>query len=282
MSQRRFDVTFWGVRGSLPIPGPQTTQFGGNTPCVQVRIGDRDFIIDAGSGLYHLGQALRRQSDGPVQGIFLISHLHWDHIQGFPFFGPAFAGQNRFTLYGQAKLGRTFEELFRGQMQPPYFPVLLDTMGAQFDFCDLRGGEVLELDDGVTVRTVLTNHPDECLAFRIEQGGRSCCYLSDTEHDGWNDPLLQAFIAGADLVIYDACYTDGEYDGSEASPPRKGWGHSTWQEGVKLVRAAGAKQLILFHHAMERTDADLARIESLAKAVYPDCLAAREGMTIHL
>ncbi|MZP28183.1 MBL fold metallo-hydrolase [Heliobacterium undosum] len=282
MSHLRFDVTFWGVRGSLPVPGPLTTQYGGNTSCVQVRIGERDFIIDAGSGLYHLGQALSKNNSRPIQGAFLISHIHWDHIQGFPFFGPAFADQNRFALYGQAKLGRIFAELFRGQMQPPYFPVLLDTMGARLDFHDLSGGEVLEFSDGITVRTVLTNHPDGCLAYRIEQGGRSCCYLSDTEHYAWVDPVLKDFIAGADLVIYDACYTDEEYNGEGAQSSRKGWGHSTWQEGVKLVQAAGAKTLILFHHAVERTDADMQRIEELAKAAYPDCLAAREGMTISL
>lgn len=281
MSGKQFIITFWGVRGSLPVPGPGTVKFGGNTPCVQVEIGDRLFILDAGSGIYNLGQYLI-QKDGPVSGDIFITHTHWDHIQGFPFFAPAFVPGNRFVLYGQGQMNSTFADLMRGQMMHPHFPVMLHEMGAHIDFCEVSGRDEINLGDGIIARTALNNHPSGSTSYRLEHGGRSCCYLTDTEHYDYPDPELVELARGADVVIYDANFTDEEYLGYEGLPAKKGWGHSTWQEGIKLVRAAGARQLVLFHHAIFRNDEELEEIERRARQVYPDCLAAREGMVIVL
>ncbi|MBC9783088.1 MBL fold metallo-hydrolase [Heliobacterium chlorum] len=280
MNKAPYTVTFWGVRGSLPVPGSQTLHFGGNTPCIEIQIGSRLLIIDAGSGIYNLGQKLIANGS-PLRGDILISHTHWDHIQGFPFFAPAFVPANRFILYGQSKLNRTFADLMKRQMMPPHFPIPLHEMGAQIDFQEIAPGDVLDLGDEITITTARTNHPDECLAFRVDHGGRSTCYVTDTEHFPQVDPELTRLVAGADLVIYDSNYTDDEYTGRKGTS-KIGWGHSTWQEGIKLVQAAGAKRLILFHHAIHRSDDELKQIEAMAQDIYPNCTAAWEGMEIPL
>ncbi|MGE5371418.1 MAG: MBL fold metallo-hydrolase [Solirubrobacterales bacterium] len=281
MKTIQFKVKFWGVRGSLPIPGKNTLEFGGNTPCVEVRIGKRLLILDGGTGIHHLGEALIRTGQRITADIF-ITHTHWDHIHGFPFFAPAFVKGNAFTLHGQGKLNNTFANLMRGQMMDPHFPILLDQMGAVIDFQEIHSGVELNLGDGIVVRTIHNNHPGGCLSYRIEQGGRVCCYVTDVEHYAVPTPHLVKFVQGADLVIYDACYTDEEYAGIPGFPSRVGWGHSTWQEGIKLVKSAGAKKLVLFHHATHRTDTDMRKIERAAQKKYPDCVGAREGAEIAL
>lgn len=281
MQNTNFIITFWGVRGSLPVPGPNTIKYGGNTPCIQVKIGGRLLILDAGTGLYNLGGYLVRKG-GAVSGDIFITHTHWDHIQGFPFFAPAFVKGNRFTIYGQGKMNLNIANLMRGQMMHPHFPVTLDQMSADIEFCDIGSGEELDLGDGITVKTAHNNHPNGSLSYRLEHGGRACCYVTDTEHYSCVDPNLKNLVRGADLVIYDTNFTDEEYAGCEGSPARVGWGHSTWQEGIKLVQAAGAKKLVLFHHAIYRTDRDMDEIERLAQERYRDCVAAREGMVIAL
>jgi phosphoribosyl 1,2-cyclic phosphodiesterase len=254
--------------------------FGGNTPCVQVQIGERLIILDAGSGIYHLGQELLR-AKGRVSGDIFITHTHWDHIHGFPFFAPAFDGENRFVLYGQGKTNATFADLMRHQMTHPHFPVQLNEMGAHIDFVEIDSGETICLGE-IKVSAMHNNHPNGSLSYRVDYGNKSCCYLTDTEHYSCVDPYLKDLIHDADLVIYDSNFTDEEYRGDAGFPPRVGWGHSTWQEGIKLVEAAEAKKLVLFHHAMYRSDQELEAIERQARERYADCLAAREGMVISL
>ncbi|MEN6351561.1 MAG: MBL fold metallo-hydrolase [Syntrophomonas sp.] len=270
-----FHVTFWGVRGSLPIPGPTTVKYGGNTSCVQVEIGRRLFILDAGTGIYHLGQHLVRTRER-ISGDIFISHTHWDHIQGFPFFAPAFIRQNHFTVYGQSKVNAHFADLMKGQMTYQHFPVSLTEMGSSIDFHELHSGADLDLGDDIRLRTIHTNHPNGSLAYRLDHEGRSCCYVTDTEHYSFVDQKLCKFIENANLVIYDSNYTDEEY------PQFLGYGHSTWQEAVKLVHCAGAKKLVLFHHDKSRTDDELEIIENKARESFPNCLAAREGLVIPL
>lgn len=281
MAELDFQVSFWGVRGSLPVPGPDTIVYGGNTSCVQVQIGPRLFILDAGTGIYKLGQHLIHK-DRIIEGDIFITHTHWDHIQGFPFFAPAFREGNHFTLYGQRKINLTFADLMKGQMMYDHFPVSLDKMGARIDFKEINNGEKVNLGDNITVTTVPNNHPGGSLSYRLDYNGRSCCYITDTEHYPHPDPDLIRFAAGADLVIYDSNFTDAEYAGDDHTPSRAGWGHSTWQEGIKLMKAANAGQLILFHHANYRNDHDMQAIEEEAQRHYPDLLAAREGMIINL
>ncbi len=281
MAENELIVTFWGVRGSLPVPGPHTVEYGGNTSCVQIQIGKRLFIMDAGTGIHGLGQQLIKQGQ-PTYGDIFITHTHWDHIQGFPFFAPAFIKGNRFNLYGQSKVNLNFSDLMSGQMMYEHFPVSLEQMGADIQMNELQSGMKIDLGDDIRVTCLNSNHPGGCLCYRLDYAGRSCCYMSDTEHYPDLDQAMVDFVAGADLVIYDANYTDAEYYGHNGQPPRVGWGHSTWQEGIKLVKAGAAKKLILFHHSNFHNDADMHLIEQEARAQYSDLIAAREGMVISI
>lgn len=281
MTNVDFTVTFWGVRGSRPVPGEHTIRFGGNTACVQIQIGGRLFIMDAGSGIVNLGQHL----NGPVGGIkgdIFISHTHWDHIQGFPFFGPAFIKNNSFTLYGQGKMNQTFANLMRGQMEYAHFPVSLEQMGAKIEFREIDGGYVIDMEDGITVKTTHNNHPGGSISYRVEYGGKSCCYVTDNEHYEGPDDNLRDFIRGTDLLIIDANYTDEEYRGINGTGSKAGWGHSTWQEAVKLVMASGARRLALYHHDPSHSDEYMAFIEREARERFPGAFAAREGMSLKL
>ncbi len=279
MQQATLKIRFWGVRGSRPVPGPETVVYGGNTACVEVQAGENTIILDAGTGICDLGKQLM---NAPFAAHLLITHTHWDHIQGFPFFSPAFLGQNSLWLYGEGKSDLSFADQLRNLMQTPHFPVQLDQMAAKIRFREVRAGESFTLAPGVTVRTASNNHPNGALSYRIDYAGRSCCYVTDTEHRQEVDADLAALCRHADLVIYDAAYTEDEYYGRNGLPSRVGWGHSTWQEGVKLVLAAQAKRLVLFHHEPDRTDSALAQLEHEAQAVYPNCLTAREKMVIEL
>ncbi len=275
MKKSDFQVTFWGVRGSLPIPGPQTVKYGGNTSCVQLQIAERLIILDAGTGIYKLGQQLMKGGNRVCGDIF-ITHTHWDHIQGFPFFAPAFAKNNHFNLYGPTRADIDFADLMKGQMTYQHFPVNLDSMGADIFFHELLSGDVLELGENIVVKTTHNNHPNGGLSYRFDFDNRSCCYVTDTEHFSCINDRLREFINDTDLLIYDTNYTDEEYSNFI------GWGHSTWQEGIKLAQSAGVKKLVLFHHDKERSDEDMDKIEKQAQEHFPDCVAAREGMVISL
>lgn len=275
MNKNNFTVSFWGVRGSLPVPSPETIKYGGNTSCVQVQIRDRLFILDAGSGIFRLGQYLMKSSD-EIKGEIFITHTHWDHIQGFPFFAPAFTKGNQFILYGPNKMDYTFASLMEGQMNYQHFPVSLNAMGADIRFQELLTGDKLNLGDGIILTTTHNNHPNGGLSYRFDYGSRSCCYVTDTEHFSVINERLVDFIKNTDLFIYDCNYTDEEY------PQYIGWGHSTWQEGIKLSKAANVKKLVLFHHDKNRTDNELDDIQNQAQVHYPDCIAAKEGMVIQL
>jgi phosphoribosyl 1,2-cyclic phosphodiesterase len=275
MSPNNFTITFWGVRGSRPVPGSQTVVYGGNTSCVEVRIGSRLIILDAGTGIVNLGARLAQES-GKLSGDILITHAHWDHIQGFPFFAPAYNKQNRFRIYGVKEGERSFESLLKSTMAAPHFPIPLEKMGADIRFQELSPAQGIDLGDGITVQTAANNHPDGGISYRIQYGNKSCCYMTDTEHGSPADQGLRELCRGADLVIYDAHFTDEEYD------RYRGWGHSTWQEGLNLVQEADAGRLLLFHHNPERNDQQMAQLEEMLSCDYPQISVAREGMVIEL
>jgi phosphoribosyl 1,2-cyclic phosphodiesterase len=279
-------ITFWGVRGSIPTPGPSTVQIGGNTSCVELRLGQAILIFDGGTGLRLLGKKLLKEM--PLTAHMFFSHVHWDHIQGFPFFEPAFVAGNVFHLYGGNNVSRTLEETLAGQMDHPNFPVHLTAMGARMTFRDLAEGERVDIDDRagghVRVTNASGNHPQGVYAFRAEHAGKAFVYATDTEHyEGRIDDKLVKLARDADVFVYDAQYTPEEYAGTAGSgATKKGWGHSTFEEGAKIAKAAGARQLVLFHHDPIQNDTAVREKEERAKALFPNVVAAREGLTIEV
>jgi len=270
-------ITFWGVRGSIPTPGPTTVQIGGNTSCVEVRAGKAIIIFDGGTGLRLLGRKLLKEM--PLTAHMFFSHVHWDHIQGFPFFEPAFVKGNVFHLYGGNNVSRTLEETLAGQMDHPNFPVHLSAMGAKMTFRDLTEGEAVEIDDGeghkARVMNAAGNHPQGVYAFRVDHRGKSIVFATDTEHyEGRIDEKLVKLANKADVLIYDSQYTPEEY------AAKKGWGHSTYEEGVRLAKAAGASKYVLFHHDPGQGDAAVRDKEKRAAALFPDVVTAQEGLVI--
>lgn len=274
MTQDDFVVRFWGVRGSIACPGEATARYGGNTACVEMRCGDRLLIFDAGTGLRLLGNAL--EEGGVVDADHFFSHSHFDHIIGLPFFCPAYKAENRFEVWaGHLNTDFTIEQALRLAMQAPLFPVPLDVFKAEMNFHDFSAGATLEPRPGIRVRTAALNHPDGATGYRVEYGGKSVCYVTDTEHVmGAPDQNILTLIADADIVIYDSTYTDEEFEAYLK------WGHSTWQEGVRLCRAAGAGTLVIFHHNPNHDDAAMDRIAEAAARAFPGAIVAREGMVL--
>ncbi|HEY9850360.1 MAG TPA: MBL fold metallo-hydrolase [Leptolyngbyaceae cyanobacterium] len=277
--QNQFTIHFWGVRGSIPCPGPHTVRYGGNTPCIEMRVGNKRLIFDGGTGLRVLGQSLL--SHMPLEAYMFFTHSHWDHIQGFPFFTPAFIKGNCFHIYGAVSPnGATVQQRLNDQMLHPNFPVPLQIMGAQLKFYNLEMGDTVELGD-VKIETGLLNHPGEAIGYRINWQGCSAAYISDTEHypDRLDENVLR-LANNADVMIYDATYTDEEYHSPKSS--KVGWGHSTWQEAVKLAKTANVKQLVIFHHDPLHDDDFLDLVGDRAVQLFPNTILAREGMTIEL
>jgi phosphoribosyl 1,2-cyclic phosphodiesterase len=269
-------VRFWGVRGSTCASGPQFVEFGGHTPCIEIRCGERLFVVDAGTGLSALGAHLG--ASAPKEIDILLSHLHLDHIGGLPFFKPALLGQDRVirtycgNLDGESAMA-PLDRLFA----PPLFPVRLGQLPARFEHHGFRAGDPLIFDDGARVETCLLNHPGGATGYRFRHRNRSVCYISDLEHsDPWPDPDLVAFIRNADLVIYDGMFCEDEY------PSCRGWGHSTWGKGVELARAAGVKALAIFHLFPGHDDAFLKEAEAQMQTVMPTAFVARERQSIVL
>ncbi len=271
-----FAVRFWGVRGSIPSPGPKTQRYGGNTPCVEVRCGDELLIFDLGTGVRALGDTLNALGH-PVRASIFVSHYHYDHLQGLPFFNPVFVPKHSFTVYGAPRGGRTVKEILSGQMAQPYFPVTVEqTFRAQFSWRDIRPGETLEIGPA-TVRTAELNHPGGNLGFRVESQGRSVVYATDVEHGSHMDAQLIEFARGADMLIIDAMYTEAEYRGRKT-----GWGHSTWEAAVEVANTAQVKQLVLFHHDPIRTDEDMDALVETVRKHRPETIAAIEQQILEL
>lgn len=277
--KNQFTVHFWGVRGSIACPGSETVRYGGNTPCVEMRVGGTRLIFDGGTGLRVLGLSLLSQM--PVEAYIFFTHSHWDHIQGFPFFVPAFIKGNRFHIYGAiAPNGSTIEQRLNDQMLHPNFPVPLQIMAAQLEFNDIIIGQPVQIGD-ITVENALLNHPGEAVGYRVNWQGYSAAYITDTEHlpDRLDENVLW-LARNADVIIYDATYTDEEYYSEKSS--KIGWGHSTWQEAVKVAKAANVKRLVIFHHDPLHNDDFLDRVGEQVADAFPNSIMAREGLTIQL
>ncbi|MBC7474178.1 MAG: MBL fold metallo-hydrolase [Candidatus Sericytochromatia bacterium] len=264
-------VRVWGARGSTPTPGPKTIKYGGNTSCLEVRCGKDIIILDAGTGIRELGNVLKNEL--PINVHILFSHLHWDHIQGFPFFKPFYASGCTFNLYAERKSGGTLEELLSAQMKYPYFPVPIPKSLSKLDFHDIYSNQEIIIND-IKITAYRANHPDGCLAYRIQYGNKIVVYATDTEHNDELDRNICKASEDADVLIYDSNFTEEEYK------IYKGWGHSTWNEGMKISRESGAKKLILWHHDPAHDDKFMDDLEKTVQLSLPNAQAAYEGMKI--
>lgn len=266
-------VRFWGVRGSLATPGRRTARYGGNTSCVEVRCGDELLVFDMGTGLRGLGESLSGRAARHVS--FFLSHYHWDHILGLPFFAPAYDPRATLRIHGATREGLAVGEILSGQMVPPYFPVRMAEMPARLEFVPLADGARVQVGDAQVLARELS-HPGGALGYRVERGDASVVYATDFEHGTAADEELVELARGADLLIYDATYTVPEYR------RHKGWGHSTWAQGVRFARAAGVGRLVLFHHDPAHDDLIVEDIVRQARSRFPATDAAQEGKTYDL
>jgi phosphoribosyl 1,2-cyclic phosphodiesterase len=261
------------VRGSIPTPRAEYLGVGGNTSCLEVGGGGSRIIIDAGSGIRELGELLLDQASGSTIPIdLLLTHFHWDHIQGLPFFAPLFSSESQVSFYTCKPAGQ-IREFLEGQMSRPYFPVPFEAVAAKREFYDLDG-ETLAAGP-IRIRAFPVNHPQGACGFRIENGSTVIVHVTDHEHgDAAIDAGVRDCAAGADVLIFDAQFTPEEYSG------KRGWGHSTYVEAARVARDAGAKQLILFHHDPHHDDKFMHSVLEEARRCFENTELAREGWTV--
>ena len=291
-------LRFWGTLGSIPSPGSATVKYGGNTPCVEVRTDTNWLVIlDAGTGIRELGRSLMAWSNGAgefrangnIAADIFLTHAHWDHIQGIPFFAPIFQPGNHFTIWGSKALETSIDRVIRDQMSPVVFPVSFEELSARIDFREIA--EERCSGDGYEVTAFAVQHPGGALGYRFsgsKESDKSFVYISDNElaaHEtyksrpDWRGRLVE-FIRGARLLVHDATYTAEEYQ------RHRGWGHSTYEEAVALALEAGVEELVLFHHRPERSDDEVDRCVQAARELVQSrgsamrVIAAAEGMTL--
>jgi phosphoribosyl 1,2-cyclic phosphodiesterase len=273
--RNEFSIRFWGTRGSIAVPGPHTVRYGGNTACFEVRCGGEVLVIDGGSGLMGLGRKLLREGRRDVKIFF--THTHWDHICGIPFFAPAYAPQTQVHFYaGHLLPDSSLKAVLCNMMMAPLFPVPIDVFRS-CRFNDFDCGAAIEPVPGVSLSSCWLNHPNRACGYRIEHDGKSICIMTDTEHrKGELDKTIVDFCRNADIMVYDAMFTDDEYE------RHVGWGHSTWQEAIRVGDAANVGQVVLFHHNPMNNDDRMSAIEAAAAAARPGTIAAREGTELAL
>jgi phosphoribosyl 1,2-cyclic phosphodiesterase len=266
------ELTFWGVRGSVAVPGPQTLLYGGNTSCIEVRLGSARLIVDAGTGIVPLGSQNDWHGHEPIH--ILLSHLHHDHVVGLPFFKPAFQAGREIHLWCGNLGGESARDALAKMFSPPLFPVALSKLPAQIIFHGFRSGEDLRIS-GHTIRTVALDHPDGATGYRFDLRETSAAVITDIEHRaGGPDPAVVALCRDVDTLVYDMMMDEAEYGRCE------GWGHSTATEAIKLADAAGARCLVGFHHAPWHTDTTMAEREARLQRARTGSLMAREGLTL--
>ena len=274
MTETRYKLRFWGVRGTVPTPGSSKMRVGGNTSCLGIDLGEREhLVLDCGTGLRLLGNQAVAQP-GPHRFHIFFSHYHLDHIIGLPFFKPLYEKSTTITFHGFESCGRPIGEILERIMAPPYFPVTLKDAPATVEYATATGN-TLKIG-GLTINTLPLNHPDGCHSYRLENGDRRLVYATDHEHGNDEvDRALVEFSRGADHLIYDAMYQEAEYERL-----RRGWGHSTWYAAVQAGLAAKVKNLVLFHHHPDHTDDELDKILELARDELPSTQIAAEGMEL--
>lgn len=258
-------MTLQGVRGSVPTPSNDKLKYGGNTTCIFVNAGGHPIIIDGGTGILNCNQ------DFSVADI-LLSHLHHDHINGLPLFKPFFNKDKKFAIYGEKREGKTIKQQLSTIFKAPYFPVNIEYLSAQIEYKEILQNQQFSLYDDVLIKTMHSNHPNTCTAFKIIHQNKSVVTLLDHEHQ--NSKEIDDFVRDCDLLIYDSHFCEDDYV--------KGWGHSTWKEGVELAKRCHVKQLILSHHNPEYTDDTLNKLQASVSAICDFAQFAVEGETIYL
>lgn len=303
-------VRFWGVRGSIPSPGPTTDEYGGNTACIEIRVGkeERLVIIDAGSGIRSLGNYLMGNDlpKGPIEADIFLSHTHWDHIMGYPFFTPIYIPGTKLRVHGPVSFeDDPLEEVVGGQMKYRYFPINLGELASEIEYVRLKENPSIDMGGGLLLSTKLLNHPITALGYRFEFNGKVVCtcydtepfrnlFITDPDDPAYDEAMafegeevaaeqnlaIEQFFAGADLLIYDSQYTDEEY------PMRINWGHTTMEYAIAAANRAGVKKLAMFHHDPDRTDDTLDELAKIycEKGKFGDTevFFAREGMELIL
>lgn len=274
------EVRFWGVRGSVASSGAHVAKIGGNTSCLELESQGHRLIFDAGTGLRGLGDSLMKAP--PVKATMLFSHLHWDHVQGFPFFTPAFMPTTELTMYGPGSDGeQQLESVLKKQMEPPNFPVPLSAMRARMDFRSALPGGVIETGP-FRVTPFELPHPQGCIGYVVEADGHRLAYCTDVEMSlATLAPHVGDALAGVDALVLDAQYTTDEYEG-RVGPPKKGWGHSTNIEAAKIANAVGARRLFLFHHDPGHADAQVEDMAEEARQYFAASEPARESKRVVL
>ncbi len=304
-------IRFWGVRGSIPCPGPKTQKYGGNSACIELRVGkeERLIIVDAGSGIRELGTFLLSNDlpKGPIDTSIFLSHTHWDHIMGFPYFTPIYIPGTRLKVFGPVTFeDDPLEDVVGGQMKYRYFPVNMGELTSDIEYIRLKEDPSIDMGNGLKVATKLLNHPITALGYRFEHEGKKVCtcydtepfrnlFITDPEHPDYDEAMayegeevakeqnmvIEEFYAGADLLIHDSQYTAAEYKNG-----RVGWGHSTFEHVIESANRVKVKRLALFHHDPDRTDD---QIDAMAKdycepGKYGDTevFFAREGDVINV
>jgi phosphoribosyl 1,2-cyclic phosphodiesterase len=294
-------IRFWGDRGSYPVPGETTLRYGGNTSCVQIIAGNAHAIFDAGTGIIYLGKRLIRESTNrPIVANIFFSHTHRDHTEGLPFFDPAYLASTTLHVFGPQTLSRDLHETLAYAMLPPFFPVSLENMKSTKLIEDLSPEETVIIDTDTNIPCIIKpgsdppennsehliirsyhgqTHPGAGIyIYSAEYNGRKVIYATDTEGCEDGDSRLIQFAQGADILIHDAQYLEEDY--LDVRSPKKGWGHSTVTMAVNVARKANVKKLVLFHHDPEDTDEKVATKEKMARAMFPQSIAAFEGLEL--
>ncbi len=272
-------VRFWGVRGTIPTPGPNTLRYGGNTPCIDIKTIDGQLIIiDAGTGIRSLGDELIKANAGHIEATLLLSHTHWDHIQGLPFFDPLLVRGNRFRLLGPRRENISLEESVARQFLAPYLPFAYRSLAADLEVVEIDAGEIIQIDENTTLRSAQLRHPGGCFGWRIESHGTSLAYCSDTAHprEGFLEEVVE-LARGADLLIHDAHFPDVTVAKEYAN-----WGHSSWEQAARVAVQADVGALVLFHYAPKMTDEALDEIAAKARTIFARTMPAREGLVLDL
>jgi phosphoribosyl 1,2-cyclic phosphodiesterase len=270
------ELRFWGVRGSIATPGPRTLAVGGNTTCVSLRYDDYLFVFDAGTGITRLSDYLKDEQRARWNGSIFLTHYHWDHIQGLPFFAPAFRKENRFHMYGEAKKGVDLKDILTEQMQSPFFPVSMDTQEGLVTFNQLGANETFDCRPGIAVRTQRLNHPNGAIGYRLDAPEGSLCIVIDHEHpaDQLDDDVV-AFARDATVLVHEA-----QYHPEEKKGPKAGWGHSSWEEAALVAKEADVKRLYLSHHDPSRSDPEVYDILSRARRIFAGTEVATENTVL--